>query len=125
MPTGTIGNPALAQQLLDALDALSGVHPGFRPAHAKGLMCSGTFAPSREAVTLTRAAHASRATTPVTVRYSDGTGVPTIPDNDPAKSGPRGIAIRFHLGDHAHTDIVAHSTNGFPVRSGEEFVEFL
>src|SRR6202011_4237776 len=24
-----------------------------------------------------------------------------------------------------HTDIVAHSTNGFPVRTGEEFLEFL
>jgi catalase len=48
-----------------------------------------------------------------------------IPDNDPARSGPRGIAIRFHLADHVHTDIVAHSTNGFPVRTGEEFREFL
>ena len=36
MPTGTLTNPALAQQLLDALDALVGLHPGFRPAHAKG-----------------------------------------------------------------------------------------
>jgi catalase len=51
--------------------------------------------------------------------------VPNIPDNDPAQSGPRGIAIRFHLGDHVHTDIIAHSTNGFPVRTGEEFVQFL
>ena len=37
MPTGTIANPALAQQLLEALDGLFGLHPGFRPAHAKGL----------------------------------------------------------------------------------------
>ena len=43
VPTGTITNPELAQQLLDALDKLSGLHPGFRPAHAKGLMCSGCF----------------------------------------------------------------------------------
>jgi catalase len=118
-------NVALSQQLLDALDTLFGLHPGFRPAHAKGLMCSGTFSPSPEAAKLTRSPHASRPSTPVTVRYSDSTGVPTIPDNDPAKSGPRGIAVRFHLGDHVHTDIVAHSTNGFPVRTGEEFVEFL
>ena len=121
MPTGTIRNPALAQELLNALDALSGLHPGFRPAHAKGLMCSGTFTPLAEAAKLTRAPHATAPSTPVTVRYSDGTGVPNIPDNDPARSGPRGIAIRFHLGDHAHTDIIAHSTNGFPVRTGEEF----
>ena len=125
MPTATLTNPALAQQLLDALDALFGLHPGFRPAHAKGLMCSGTFTPSREAAKLTRAPHARTASTTVTVHYSNSTGVPTIPDNDPARSGPRGMAIRFHLADHAHTDIVAHSTNGFPVRTGEEFVQFL
>jgi catalase len=123
--TGTFTNPALAQQLLDALDALSGLHPGFRPAHAKGLMCAGLFTPSPEAATLTRAPHASRPSTAVTVRYSNATGVPTIPDNDPMRSGPRGMAIRFHLAEHVHTDIVAHSTDGFPVRTGEEFLEFL
>src|SRR5438045_6338020 len=117
---------ALITDLLDVLDKLSGgVHPGFRPAHAKGLMVAGTFTPSPEAAKLTRAPHAGRPSTPVTVRYSDSTGVPTIPDNDPQRSGPRGIAVRFHLADHAHTDVVAHSTNGFPVRTGKEFLEFL
>jgi catalase len=125
MPTGTLVNPALGQQLLDAFDALFGLHPGFRPAHAKGLMCSGTFTPSSNAANLTRAPHAARQSTPVTVRYSNSTGLPTIPDNDPARSGPRGMAIRFYLDEHVHTDIVAHSTDGFPVRTGEEFLEFL
>src|SRR6516225_11556826 len=96
MSTGTINNPVLAQQLLDAIDAVQGLHPGFRPAHAKGLMCSGVFTPSPEAAKLTRAPHASRPSTPVTVRYSDGTGLPNIPDNDP-QSVPKGMAIRFHL----------------------------
>jgi catalase len=117
-------DPVLIQRLLDALDSLSGLHPGFRPAHAKGLMCEGTFVPSPEAAKLTRAPHATRPSTPVTVRFSDSTGVPTIPDNDP-RSGPKGMAVRFHLADHVHTDIVAHSTDGFPVRTGEEFLEFL
>jgi catalase len=124
-PMGTIANPVLSQQILDAFDALSGVHPGFRPAHAKGLMCSGTFTPTSEAAKLTRTPHTNRPSTPVTVRYSDATGLPTIPDNDPARSGPRGMAVRFHLGEHEHTDIIAHSTDGFPVRTGEEFLEFL
>jgi catalase len=116
----------LITDLLGVLDELSGgVHAGFRPAHAKGLMCIGKFSPSTQAAGLTRAPHASRPSTPVTVRYSDSTGIPTIPDNDPAHSGPRGIAVRFHLADHVHTDIVAHSTNGFPVRTGEEFLQFL
>jgi catalase len=114
----------LSQQLLDALDALSGLHPGLRPVHAKGVMCTGTFTPSPEAVRLTRAPHANRPSTPVTVRYSIGPGVPTAPDNEPA-SGPWGIAARFHLAEHVHTDIIGHSFNGFPVHTGEEFLAFL
>jgi catalase len=117
-------NPALPQQVLDALDALSGLHPGSRPVHAKGLMCAGTFTPAPEAAQLTRAPHASRPSTPVTVRYSNASGVPASLDNDP-QSGPRGIAVRFHLADHVHTDIIAHSFDGFPVRNGAEFLEFV
>jgi catalase len=60
--------PALITDLLAVLDELAGgVHPGFRPAHAKGLMCAGAFKPSPEAVGLTSAPHAGRPTTPVTV----------------------------------------------------------
>lgn len=123
-PMGTMANPALAQQLLDAFDQLQGLHAGFRPAHAKGLMCEGTFTPSPEAPKLTRAPHASAPSTPVTVRFSDSTGIPNIPDTDP-NSSPKGIAVRFHLGGHAHTDIIGHSFDGFPVHTGEEFLEFL
>ena len=40
----------LAGKLLGVLDQLSGgVHPGFRPVHAKGVMFSGTFVPSPDA----------------------------------------------------------------------------
>src|ERR1043166_7622980 len=109
MPIGTLAKPELAQKLLDAFDQLQGLHSGFRPAHAKGLMCSGTFTPSPEAAKLTRAPHVNSPSTPVTVRYSDATGLPNIQDNDSARSGPRGFAIRFHLDAHQHTDIVAHS----------------
>ena len=125
MPQGVIKNLALAQQLVDVLDVLAGgVHAGQRAAHAKGLMCAGTFAPTPEAAKLTRAPHANRASTPVLVRFSDGTGVPNIPDNNPL-AGPRGMAVRFELGDHRHTDIIAHAFDGFPVRTGEEFLELL
>ncbi len=125
MPLGSYTNRTLAENILAALDTISGLHPGFRPVHAKGVMCVGTFSPSAEAAKLTRAPHASRASTPVTVRFSDSPGVPTAPDNDPQQSGPRGMAVRFHLGEHEHTDIVSHSANSFPARTGEEFLEFL
>ena len=114
---------ALAQNVLQQFDTIFGLHPGFRPAHAKGTMLTGTFTPSPQAASLTRRTY-QRASTPVTVRFSDSTGIPVLPDNDP-HADPRGMAIRFHLAEHSHTDIVAHSTDGFPARTGEEFFEFL
>ncbi|WP_433984462.1 catalase [Tunturiibacter empetritectus] len=115
---------ALSQQLLQQFDTIFGLNPGFRPAHAKGIMLTGTFTPSAEAATLTKAPHISRQSTPVTVRFSDSTGIPLVPDNDP-NANPRGLAIRFNLAEHVHTDIVCHSTDGFPTRTGPEFLELL
>jgi catalase len=115
-----------ATNVLDALDQLAGgIHPGFRPVHARGVMYCGTFTPSAEAAQLTRAPHATRPSTAVTVRFSLASGIPTVADNDPLDSSPQAMAIRFHLADHVHTDIIAHSVNGFPVRTGEEFLEFI
>src|SRR6202453_3337760 len=115
---------ALAEDLLKQFDAIFGLHPGFRPAHAKGSMLTGTFTPVPGAAGLTRAPHISRPSTLVTARFSNSTGIPIIPDNDP-NAGPRGLAIRFNLAEHVHTDIVSHSTDGFPSRNGQEFLEFL
>jgi len=114
----------LGNELIATFDTLFGQHPGFRPAHAKGVLLTGTFTPSPDAATLTRAPHISHASTPVVARFSDGTGIPVIPDNDPNAS-PHGFAIRFQLAEHVHTDIIAHSTDGFPTRTGQEFLEFL
>lgn len=116
---------ALAQEVLQTLDKLNGLHPGHRPAHAKGALIAGSFAPTPQAAALSRAPHFHARSTPVWVRFSDFAGVPTVADNDPEHASPRGFAIRFRLGDHAHTDIVAHSANGFPVRTAPEFVAFL
>jgi catalase len=115
---------ALSHALLEKFDLLFGVHPGFRPAHAKGIMLHGSFTPTPEAAKLSRAPHLNRPSTPATVRFSNSTGIPVIPDNDP-NADPRGCAIRFHLAERVHTDIVAHSTNAFPAKTGEDFLEFL
>jgi catalase len=114
----------IANDILKQFDAIFGLHPGFRPAHAKGTMLAGTFTPSPGAASLTRAPHIERQGTPVTVRFSDSTGIPLIPDNDP-NAVPKGIAVRFHLAERVHTDIIAHSANGFPARNADEFLEFL
>ena len=115
---------ALADDLLAQFDGIFGLHPGYRPAHAKGTMFTGTFTPTSEAAALSKAPHFLNASTPVTVRFSDSTGVPVIPDTDPNAS-PRGMATRFHLGERVHTDIVSHSTDGFPTHRGEDFLGFL
>jgi catalase len=122
--TGTTSAPSetLIKDLLQSLDNLFGLHPGSRAVHAKGIMCSGTFTPSPAAAKLTRAPHVQRPSTRVIVRFSDFAGIPTIPDNDQHAS-PRGFAIRFYLAEHVHTDIVGHSHDGFPTRTGEEFLE--
>jgi catalase len=115
---------ALSESLLKEFDTIFGQHPGFRPVHAKGMLLTGTFRPSRDAASLTRAPHIIREFTPVTVRFSDSTGIPLMPDND-RNANPRGMALRFNLAEHVHTDIISHSMDGFPVRTGQEFLEFL
>jgi catalase len=115
---------ALGQDILKQFDTMFGLHPGFRPAHARGVLLTGTFTPSPQALSLTRAPHIKRESTPVIVRFSNSTGLPQIPDTDP-NANPRGLAIRFQLAEHTHTDIVAHSTDGFPTRTGYEFLDFL
>jgi catalase len=116
----------MTTKILNTLDALGGgIHPGFRPVHARGMMAVGTFSSTPAAVALTRALHAARATTPVTVRFSIASGIPSAAENDLAVAGPRGMAVRFHLADHDHTDIIAHSHDGFMVHTPEEFLEFI
>lgn len=115
----------LSRNVIEAFDeAAGGAHPGFRPAHAKGILLTGEFKPAPEAAGLTQAPHVQRVSVPVTVRFSDAGGVPTVADNSP-NAGPRGFALRFHLAEHVHTDILAHSVDSFPTRTAEEFLEFI
>lgn len=86
----------LVPDLLAVRDRLAGgVHPGFRPAHAKGMMYAGTFAPAPGAADLTRAPHAVRPGTPVGVRFSPSAGGPAVADNDPKGPSPVGVADRL------------------------------
>lgn len=117
-------NKPLPAALVDALNKLSGgPHAGYRANHAKGVMVTGTFTPSGDAPGLSKAAHFQKAV-PITVRFSDTTGVPNLPDAD-ANASPHGMAIRFQLADGASTDIVSISANGFPVATPEDFLAML
>lgn len=113
----------LADDLIAQFEAIFGQYPGFRPAHAKGILLKGTFTPAPEAASLSKAPHFAKPL-PVVVRFSNSTGIPMIPDNDP-NANPRGMAVRFYMEPRVHTDIVSHSTDGFPTHTGAEFLEFL
>jgi catalase len=116
---------SLPQQIADVMIQLAGgVHPGLRFTHTKGLVATGTFTPAPTAKSISRAAHLQDAAVPVTVRLSDGSGLPNIPDNNDNAS-PHGMAIRFALPGGAYTDIVANSHNGFFVGNGEDFLALL
>jgi catalase len=112
----------LARQIFETMLKVPGNKPGHRTVHAKGLVCQGTFVPSREAATLSKAAHFQGPSVPVTVRFSDGAPDPFVPDNTP-DAGPRGLAIRFQPTNGKESDIVSMSQNGFVVGTGEEFLE--
>jgi catalase len=114
-------NEDLAKQLFEIMLKAPGNKPGYRLVHAKGLVCQGTFTPSQNAATISKAVHFQGSSTPITVRFSGGPADPLIPDNAP-NAGPQGMAIRFNLPGGEATDIVAISHNGFVVSSGEEFL---
>ena len=95
-----------------------------RAAHAKGIVLEGRFAPTDEGATLSDAALFDAPSLPITVRFSDFTGLPDIADTDD-HANPRGMAVRFHAGDRNNLDIVTHSFNGFPAGTPQEFLKLM
>ncbi|SDO49373.1 catalase [Methylobacterium phyllostachyos] len=122
--------PALAQeastaeQTVDAMNTLFGKHPGARANHAKGMVAEGSFTPSAEAAQISKASLFQGPAVPVTIRFSDATGVPTIPDGA-ANANPHGLALKFKLSDGSEMDVVTNSLKYFPVATGEEFRDLL
>jgi catalase len=109
---------------VDALQALFGKHPGLRTNHAKGVVLQGRFTPSADAAALSKAAIFAGAAVPVVVRFSNPTGKPDIPENDP-KANPHGMAVKFNLPDGSTVDMAMLSTKQFPVSNVTDFRDLL
>src|SRR5262249_48678465 len=117
------GTPeSVIRDIVDAMRALAGKHPGFRPVHAKGLVCAGTFRASADAARVSRAPHFAGRPTPVVVRFANSSGDPDVHDGAP---GVRSMAVKFQLADGKSADILANSIEGFVARTPEEMLEFL
>jgi catalase len=114
----------LETQIIDTMNKIYGVHPGFRANHAKGAVAEGTFTATPAAARLSKAVIFNGSPIPATIRFSDATGIPNLPDGS-SRANPHGMAIKFHLPDGSETDMVINSLKFFPVSSGEAFRDML
>jgi catalase len=117
-------SPSTATQTVDVMNKLWGRHPGMRANHAKGVVVLGSFAASKDAAKLSKANIFAGTTVPITVRFSDSTGLPTLPDGAP-NANPHGMSIQFHPPGSGEVDVVTNSLGFFPVKTGEDFRDLL
>lgn len=106
------------EQALEHIHARFGEHARHRALHAKGVLCEGSFTATPAARELTRAGHMAGEPVTTTVRFSNGSGDPAVPDYEP---DVRGLAVAFHLPDGERTDILAQTLPHFPFRDQEGF----
>lgn len=113
----------LGETLIAAVHAVAGEHDGHRALHAKGIGAAGWFTATGDAASITTAGHLQAGvSTPVQIRFSNGTGVPDQPDT--SRDG-RGFAAKFRLADGSSTDLVALTLPVFFVRTPEAFLELM
>ena len=112
-----------ATRTVDEMNAIWGRHAGMRANHAKGVVVEGSFTPTPAAAALSKATIFSGPPVQVTVRFSDSTGLPGLPDGAP-EANPHGMAIKFY-DVNGDVDVVTNSLAFFPVATGEDFLALL
>jgi catalase len=110
------------EAFVDALVAVAGEHPGFRPTFAKGFCAEGTFTATPDAAGLSVAEVFAGGPVQAVVRLSVGGGNPRASDK---MRSLRGMAVRLQPpgGDELH--LVMISAPVFFVRDPADFIPFL
>src|SRR6478672_779038 len=103
------------QQMTNAMYTAFGDNHS-RAVHAKGILIQGRFTPDPAARSIIKAKLFTSQEATVLARFSDFTGIPTIPDNI-MDANPRGMAVKFNVPDDSEADVGMHSFDGFPTRS--------
>jgi catalase len=111
----------LYEQIIEAVHANFGRHPGRRALHAKGSWARGSFTASPDAARLSRAAHLQGDEVTALVRFSNASGDPEAHDAD--RDG-RGMAIKLRW-DGGETDILTTTSPTFVSRTPEDFLELM
>jgi catalase len=122
VPAAALAEEATGEQLVDALNGIFGKHAGMRAAHTNGICLKGTFTPTAEAPSLSKAPHFA-APVAVVGRFSMGGGNPAAPNTQ--KDNARGLALHFDLGKGTTTDMVMISAPVFPAKNPDQFLTLL
>ena len=112
-----------AQTIVDAMFKVGGNHAGVRASGAKGFCVKGTFTPTPEAASLSKAPQFAKPV-PVTARFSMGGSNPNI--SDKTKPVTRGFAMRLHdpAGDNNMVFVIV-SAPVFGTKTPQQLVEFI
>lgn len=104
--------------VVDAMERMSGLHPGFRRAHALGRCYDAVFTPSGAAAAYTTAEHLAAEPTPAIVRYSNTAGDPGEPDG--GATVVRGMSVKFLSPE---TDLVSLNVPVFMASTPAKFLD--
>jgi catalase len=116
-------NDEQARRVVDAMEHGTGTLPGYRRAHARGIVFHAKFTPSDKIRDLTIAEHFQGPVVPTLVRLSNGSGNPYASDKRPGNRGAvLGLAVRFTLASGGHSTWAAANLEAFPARTAEEFI---
>jgi catalase len=111
------------RRVVDAMEYGAETVPGYRRAHARGIVFHAKFTPSEQIRDLTTAEHLQGPPVPTLVRLSNGAGNPYAPDKYPGQRGAvLGLAVRFTLASGVYSTWAATNLRAFPARSAEEFI---
>ncbi|MDG0809638.1 catalase [Cohnella rhizosphaerae] len=116
---GDLTNPTV-----DELERLSGVHPGSRRVHAKGICCRAAFKPSGLAAGLTTAVHLREQGGEVEaiVRFSGSSSDPSLAD---LMSPGKGMAVRFQPAGGDVSVLTAVNVPVFFAKTPSSFIDLI
>ncbi|CAB3764987.1 catalase family peroxidase [Paraburkholderia humisilvae] len=111
--------PLSATRVVNAFEATTGLHPGFRRNHAKGICVIGHFESNGAGARLSRARVFARGVVPVVGRFSVPGTNPAVADGE---SRLRSLALRFAVPDGGEWRTAMNSAPIFSVRTPDDFV---
>lgn len=112
----------LSEEAVHAIENLSGVHPGYRRAHAKGICAHAVFHPSGLAAAFTTAPQFQEQEISAIVRFSGSSTDPAMAD---LLSPAKGMAVQFSLPGGGISNLVGVTVPVFFARTPESFVDMI